>query len=328
MFELSVFAILSWIGLGLLGIILLVGLLGMFYSTGPQEMRIIKRLGKAIDVSRENSGLKVKAPFIDSVSEPISLAVQTHPVSERSKTKDDTFVTVTAAIQYKRNPDKLIDSYYRLSDPKVQIETHVGNAIRLRVPTLNLSEVFNDDGLKTHAKTELQETLSEYGWIITDVLISSVQPDDVVVRALNDKYASEQRKVTAKNEADADYLKVTRAAEARAKEMELHGQGLSSQRVEIGKGFAGSIEMLKRAGVPEEQASRQVALVQYMDTLKALADKGAVKVVFANSSPGGFAEIEQGIARALMVSHETADTHPAAAPAEGAEAPAAEAPQG
>ncbi len=58
---------------------------------------------------------------------------------------------------------------------------------------MTLTEVFErKDDIANRVRTELVHVMGHYGYIIDDVLVPNVQPDNKVVQAMNEKNASEQ----------------------------------------------------------------------------------------------------------------------------------------
>jgi len=56
----------KWIGIGVLAIVLIVILVSLFYSVGPEEVGIIKRWGRYVRATEP--GLHVKLPFVETVT--------------------------------------------------------------------------------------------------------------------------------------------------------------------------------------------------------------------------------------------------------------------
>src|SRR5690625_67560 len=64
----------------------------VLFTVHSREAVIVERFGKFKGVA--HAGLNFKAPFVDSITKPISLRVQQLEVNIESKTKDNVFVTV------------------------------------------------------------------------------------------------------------------------------------------------------------------------------------------------------------------------------------------
>ena len=234
----SIFGIFCLLVLVVLVIFGLIGFFKSWFTTEQQTRRVVTRFGKFVRVA--SPGLSLKTPFIDKVSQPISLKVQQLELSELTYTDKGTSVTISANVQYviDDNDDAVKLAFYKLANPEGQIKSHVSSAIRAKVPTMTLETVqANQAAIASHVKSELTNTMSAYGYTITDVLVTKADPDSTVVQANNAKYASEQAKTTAQNLADAQYTKVTKAAQADAEAMIEHGRGIAGERKKIMEGL-------------------------------------------------------------------------------------------
>lgn len=300
------------------GLALVVGLVGlcalfsMFFTTQQNHVRFVLRFGELKKVAR--AGLGRKAPFIDTASEPFSLQTRQEDISEVTLDSQDVPVHIKVSVLYRATEERAADAFFKLSNPVSQIKAHVSNAVRAQVRSMALAEVMrNRDAIGTAVKNELKETVEkEYGWTIESVLVPHAQPDQSILEAMNRKVASEQAKVTAVNEAEAAYQRRVREAQAAAKEMELHGQGLGAQRLAVINSAKEAVETLKTVGIDPKEASHMVTVLQWMDMQRDLADKGQAKVIFTNTHPGSMSEIERSLQQASMVAHESASVAPAA----------------
>lgn len=298
--------IIYWALISIGGIIGLLWILSGLFTTDQQTVRIVQTFGKFSRVGAAGLNFKLPAPF-QTVTKAISLRVMQLDLAEQTKTSNDVFVTIHASVQYHINPERVVDAHYKLADPAAQIKAHVSNGIRAKVPAMTLAEVFQGkDEIAKYVKEELVQTMAGYGFIIDDVLVPNVAPDDKVVQEMNNKFASEQAKVTATNEAEAAYTRRVRAAEADGKEMEEHGKGVAKQRLAISEGARDALKKLEEAGLTPEQATRYQLVLQWLDTQRSLAEKGNTKVIFTNQSPGALGELDAQIGAALMQSQEAA----------------------
>jgi regulator of protease activity HflC (stomatin/prohibitin superfamily) len=138
------------------------------------------------------------------------------------------------------------------------------------------------------------------------VLVTKADPDPKVVAANNEKYASEQAKTTAKNNAEARYTETVRAAEADRDAMKAHGEGISLERQAITEGLEKSIKTLEGA-VPGATAKDVLALVgfqQYVDGLVKIAANSGAKVIFVDKSAGASGDLFATLQQTLVTSAE------------------------
>ena len=106
-----------------------------------QSCAIIERFGKFYKISE--SGLNFKLPIIDNVKYKMSLRIHQLDVEVETKTKDNVFVNIVVAVQYRVLPNKVYDAFYALNDPQHQITSFVFDLVRAQVPNLILDDVFS-----------------------------------------------------------------------------------------------------------------------------------------------------------------------------------------
>ncbi|KAF5457176.1 hypothetical protein F2P56_021298 [Juglans regia] len=117
----------------------------------------------------------------------ITLRLQQLDVRCETKTKDNVFVTVVASIQYRVMADKASDAFYKLSNPKTQLQAYVFDVIRASVPMLNLDDVFEQkNDIAKAVEDELEKAMSAYGYQIVQTLIVDIEPDERVKRSMNE----------------------------------------------------------------------------------------------------------------------------------------------
>jgi regulator of protease activity HflC (stomatin/prohibitin superfamily) len=79
---------------------------------------------------------------LQSVVGRMSLRIQQLDVICETKTKDNVFVRVAVAVQYRVLISSAYDAYYRLTDPRNQIQSYVFDVVRSTVPRMDLDEAF------------------------------------------------------------------------------------------------------------------------------------------------------------------------------------------
>lgn len=288
----------------LLGLILLGWFLASSTVTTEQNTkRIIERFGKFVGV--RSAGMSFKFGWFDHATEQISLRTKQLDVTETTYTVTGNSVTISAQVQFRvdDNDKSVAASYYKLQNPEAQITSHVSSAIRSKVPTMTLEEVqTNQRDIASHVNTELTETMQQYGYVIEDVLVTKADPDEKVVNANNEKYASEQMKQTAINNAEAQYTQTVRAAEADRDAMKAHGEGVALEREAITAGLERAITTLKDA-VPGATVQDVMMLVQYqqwVDMMTKIGANSGSRVIFLNDSPSTPEDLMVNIRQMLL----------------------------
>ena len=106
--------------------------------------------------------------------------------------------------------------------------------------------------------------------------------------------SSKRLQEAAHNEAEADYIRRVREAEAQRQTRLLQGQGIALERKAIIEGLSESVKELRMAtGVTSESVMGMVMLNQYIDMLRVIGSKDGSKTVFINPTPNGMNEIMQ-----------------------------------
>lgn len=111
------------------------------YVVRQQSVAIIERFGKYHKTS--SSGIHIRLPFgIDSIATRVQLRLLQSDIVVETKTKDNVFVTLNVATQYRVSEENVTDAYYKLMKPEAQIKSYIEDALRSSVPKLTLDELF------------------------------------------------------------------------------------------------------------------------------------------------------------------------------------------
>ena len=122
-----------------------------------------------------------------------------------TKTQDNVFVKVCVAVQVEPVAEKAYEAIYRLSNPKQQIDSYVSDVIRGQVPTLKLDALFESkDEIAQAVKERLSKSMAEYGYLIHQVLVTDLRPDDKVRNAMNEIDANRRLRTAATEKAEAE----------------------------------------------------------------------------------------------------------------------------
>ena len=288
----------------ILFLIILGILISMLYVVRQQSVAIVERFGRYQKIA--TSGIHMRLPFgIDKIAARIQLRLLQSEIVVETKTKDNVFVMMNVATQYRVNEQNVTDAYYKLMRPEAQIKSYIEDALRSSVPKLTLDELFEKkDEIALEVQHQVAEEMTTYGYIIVKTLITKVEPDAEVKQSMNEINAAQRKRVAAQELAEADKIKIVTAAEAEAEAEKdrLHGVGIAQQRKAIVDGLAESIAELKEAnvGMSEEQIMSILLTNQYLDTLNTFADKGN-QTLFLPNNPNGVDDIHTQILSSLKV---------------------------
>ena len=286
----------------ILFLIILGILISMLYVVRQQSVAIVERFGRYQKIA--TSGIHMRLPFgIDKIAARIQLRLLQSEIVVETKTKDNVFVMMNVATQYRVNEQNVTDAYYKLMRPEAQIKSYIEDALRSSVPKLTLDELFEKkDEIALEVQHQVAEEMTTYGYIIVKTSITKVEPDAEVKQSMNEINAAQRKRVAAQELAEADKIKIVTAAEAEAEKDRLHGVGIAQQRKAIVDGLAESIAELKEAnvGMSEEQIMSILLTNQYLDTLNTFAAKGN-QTLFLPNNPNGVDDIHTQILSSLKV---------------------------
>ena len=286
--------------LGFLGFVLL---FGTFFIVRQQSAAVVERFGKFVSV--RHSGLQIKIPIIDRVSGRVSLRVQQLEVVVETKTKDDVFVKIKVSVQYKVIKDKVFDAFYKLDFPQDQITSYVFDVVRAEVPKMILDDVFEKkDDIAIAVKSELNDSMLNYGFDIIKTLVTDIDPDAQVKDSMNRINASEREKVAAQFEGDAQRILIVERAKAEAESKRLQGQGIADQRREIARGLEDSVKVLNSVNINSQEASALIVVTQHYDTLQSVGSASNSNLILMPNSPQAGSEMLNDMVASFTASNQ------------------------
>jgi len=249
-----------------------------------QTAAIIERFGRFQSIRQ--SGFQLRIPVVDRIAGRLSLKIQQLDVIVETKTKDDVFVKLKVSVQYMVIKTKVYDAFYKLDYPHDQITSYVFDVVRAEVPKMRLDDVFErKDDIAIAVKTDLNDSMVNYGYDIIKTLVTDIDPDQQVKEAMNRINASEREKIAAQYEGDAARILIVEKAKAEAESKRLQGQGIADQRREIARGLEESVEVLNKVGINSQEASALIVVTQHYDTLQSIGEETNTNLILLPNSP-------------------------------------------
>ncbi|MDR0744793.1 MAG: SPFH domain-containing protein [Holosporales bacterium] len=272
------------------------------FTVDQQSCAIIERLGKFKRISRP--GLNFKIPFIETQSGILSLRICQLEVEVETKTKDNVFITLIVAVQYRVLESKIYEAFYMLQSPVNQIKAFVFDLVRAQVPLIDLDDVFSrKDDIADAVRLELREPMKDFGYEIIKALVTDINPDANVKAAMNEINTAQRLRVAAAERGEAEKILKVKQAEAEAESCILHGKGVAGQRQAIIEGLSQSVdEFVKQTGSNAASVMDMVLLIQYIDTLKEIGANSKSNIVFVPHSPGNLSSISEHIRESILSS--------------------------
>lgn len=259
--------------------------------------------GKAGSMFSETTLLKpgfhVYMPFLQGVYK-VSNRQQQSTYTMTVKTKDNATCDIDINVQTKIKPDNTELAFFSLDDPHEQIRSYIEGVIISDAPRYDLDELFTEQGKISHKINEtLVDRLEEFGFTVVATQITAIQPVKEVVNSMNRINASERLMKAAENEANAEYVKEVRGAEARAEAKRLQGEGISNMRKAILDGYGESVEDLTKSyGLAPGDVLNFLLDIQRLETLDAVGTADNQNRVIFTSMEGHSDKLRNSIMEA------------------------------
>jgi regulator of protease activity HflC (stomatin/prohibitin superfamily) len=279
-----------------------------FFTVEQQERAIVERFGKFVRVA--GPGLQSKTPFVERVAGRMSLQVEQLNADIETKTKDNVFVHVQLAVQYKvgPQPQQVQDAYYKLDDAEIQMKSYAFDVVRSHIPSMDLDEAYADaDTIAMHIQDTLHKQMAEYGYEIVKALVTNIEPDQRVKDAMNNINAAQRNQVAASAQGDAQKTLAVKKAEGEKETMRLEGEGVAEQRKAIAEGLKESLEIIAQQGLDAKEAMALVALTQYTDMIRTLGEGSRTNTILLPHSPSGVGDLMSQIRDGFMVADVASD---------------------
>jgi regulator of protease activity HflC (stomatin/prohibitin superfamily) len=251
-------------------------------------------------------GLHIMNPLSTSLAGKLSLRVQELHIRVETKSRDNVFLTMVVTIQYRVLESEVYKAFYELSMPEHQLQSYVFNNVRAQIPKYDLDALFTaKENISKTLKDELEAEMNEFGYTIVQTLITDIEPDGTVKRAMNDINAAQRLRAAATDKAEAEKISVVKAAEADAESKRLSGVGLAEQRKAIIFGLHESMKMFAdQTEIGQVEVMELLLMNQYFDTLKEMTANHKANTIFVphpqDGNGGHGYEIRDGLLQASL----------------------------
>lgn len=214
-------------------------------------------------------------PLTDIIGR-LSLRINQLEVVCETKTSDSVFCKVSLVVPFRVIGERAYHAYYRLTDPRRQIETHVFDVVRSTVPRMTLDELFQSKtDIAKEVDLALRDSMKNYGYEVMNTLVIDIRPEEKVIQAMNEVNASKRLKLAMVHLAEAEKVKKIKEAEARAEAMYLNGVGIGGKQRALAKGLKSTINAEEYFS--RNQVTSLVLIAQYNDLITSLSMKNSVE---------------------------------------------------
>ncbi|CAL1137745.1 unnamed protein product [Cladocopium goreaui] len=231
----------------------------------------------------------------------ITSRTEQNMVSVSTKTKDNVFVHVKVAVQQSVMPESTELAMYKLDNVHAQIESYVADVVRSFIPQMTLDESFEKkDDISDAVQKKLSTEMAAFGFAINKALVTEVSPNAEVVASMNEINKQKRLRDASQMAAEAEKIKVVKAAEAQADAAQLQGEGIARQRRAIIDGLRDSITHGSGEHLSTEKISELLLITQYFETLRDVAANNRSSTVFLPSGPGAVGDVSAQIRNGLL----------------------------
>lgn len=238
-------------------------------------------------------------PFENIVTR-MSLKIEHMEVSCDTKTKDNVFVKAVVAVQYQVIPELVESAYYKLTNPRTQIQQYVFDQVRSEIPKSTIDEAYESkDGVAHAIKHYLDAQMEQFGYKIIACLVLDIDPDKRVKASMNEINASVRIREANSYRADADKILAVKGAEAEAEAKYLSGLGVAKQRKAIVDGLRDTVADFSSEvrGTTAKDVMDLLLITQYFDMIKDVGVKSlTANSVFLPHGPHAVSELRQQLA--------------------------------
>lgn len=290
-------------GFGFFGIIFLVLVVavvgGIFTTVNQGTISVVTMFGKYRRIMYP--GLNFKIPFFEVIYRRVSIQNQSIELQFQAITQDQANVNFKAMLLYSvidQTEETIKNVAFKFIDfgsLMQALNRTVEGSVRGFVAVKKQNEIL---GLRRDivnaVKDQLDEDLKSWGYHLIDMQLNDITFDDIIVQSMAQVVASSNLRAAAENEALAQLIKVTKAAEADglsikiAAEAEreaakMRGEGIALFRAEVAKGIGKAADEMKLAGLD----SSFILFSMWTDAVKHFAEQGKGNVIFLDGSNEG-----------------------------------------
>ncbi len=247
-------------------------------------------------------GIGFKLPLFDNVFSKISIQHRSIELEFQAISSDQANVNFKSLILYAaRNEEEetIKKIAFRFIDEKSFMQTlirSIEGSIRSFVATKKQSEILTLRHDIVHAVVDhMEESLNHWGFHLLDLQINDISFDEAIMRSMSQVVSSNNMKMAAENEAQAQFIIKTRAAEAEAKAIRvkaeaekdainLKGEGNALFREKIADGLASAGRVMEAGGVDPSF----MLYTMWLDTMKNVAATSHGNILSFDGSMDGF----------------------------------------
>jgi regulator of protease activity HflC (stomatin/prohibitin superfamily) len=270
----------------------------------PYQRGVVERLGKYR--ATVNPGLRIIIPMIEAVR-TVDMREQVVDVPPQEViTADNVVVSVDAVIYYEpTDPQRLI---YNVANFLLAVTKLAQTNLRNVVGDMQLDEALTSrDKLNLALRQILDDATDKWGVRVVRVEIQRIDPPPDVMHAMHEQMKAERTRRALVTQADGDRQAAITRAEGEKQAVVLSAEGDKQQQILTAEGQAEAIQRVAEAerfrqqtvaegeaqaigsvftAIHQSQPTHELLTLKYLETLKAMADGQATKIVVPTELAG------------------------------------------
>ncbi len=178
-------------------------------------------------------------------------------------------------------------SIYSIDDPLTMMKATIDEQLRAMVVQFTHKEIFaKREEIWEEIEAKLRNKLKSFGYRLDSIQVRDVSLDQTVMKAMNQVVESLKIKEAAYNEADAEKIKLVKAAEADKEAKILIWEWMAGQRMKIAEWFKESVAMIQAA---DKNLTWELILQFLLDssrieTLNSIGNQDTSKLIYLNEN--------------------------------------------
>lgn len=256
-----------------------------FWIVQPYEQGIYIKLGNYQRTL--NPGVNIVAPFISQVIK-MDLRTQVLDVPRQEVITKDNSPTNVDAIIYIKVVD-ITKAFFEVTNYKAATINLAQTTLRSVIGDMELDEIlYNRERINTHLRQVLDEATDGWGVRVEAVEIREVDPKGTVKAAMEEQTAAERQRRAAILKADGSKRSAILDAEGNRQARILNAEGIRQSKILTAEGTRmaeileaqGQAQRLRVLSLGASTLDEKALTYLSLDTLKAMADGEATKIIF------------------------------------------------
>ena len=266
-------------------ILIIVGILVIpNFKIVPQAKRyVIERLGSYY-TTWEN-GLHVKLPFVDKISNTVSIKEQVLDFAPQPViTKDNVTMQIDTVVYLQVTDSKLYT--YGVEHPIAAIETLTATTLRNIIGELELDQTLTSrDIINSKMRIILDEATDPWGIKVNRVEVKNILPPHDIQEAMEKQMRAERERREKILQAEGEKKSSILLAEGEKESAILKAEAKKEAQIKIAEGEAEALLKLKEAEakgielLKEASADKSVIALKSLEALAKVADGNATKII-------------------------------------------------